>query len=356
MRPITLISALAATLNLLAGTALAGVWTWPVRGPVITAYRNGDDPYAAGQHRGIDVGAPVGSRVVAAAGGTVTFVGIAGSSGLTVSERTADGRFDLSYLHLSAASVHRGEAVAEGAALGAVGVSGRRSAEAPHLHFGVREAGSRSAYRDPLDFLAPPPAADAPDPAPAPVPVTQPAEPEPVAAGPAPAPAVPAAASAPAIPAAALAPPSPVSSAVPLPSPAVPHLAPAAAPSRFLHPSRGHVELPRGPMAPAGAKAAHGTARTEPHPDPRPEPLTGPDSVPAAAPTHGSGPSPAADRARGSHRTDKGIDLGWLAACVGLIAVATALGHPGGTRKTVARGRASLGALLRPASREGSAR
>ncbi len=158
MRPITLISALAATLYLLlCGPALAAGWTWPVRGPVITPYRNGDDPYAAGQHRGIDVGAPVGSRVVAAVGGTVTFVGVVGSSGLTVSERTADGRFDLSYLHLSAASVHRGEPVSEGAAVGAVGTSGRRSVEAPHLHFGVRDAGSRTAYRDPLDFLAPPP-------------------------------------------------------------------------------------------------------------------------------------------------------------------------------------------------------
>src|SRR6476661_2119093 len=98
MRPITLISALAATLSLLlCPSALAAGWTWPVRGPVITPYRNGDDPYAAGQHRGIDVEAPVGSRVVAAVGGTVTFVGVVGSSGLTVSERSADGRFDLSY-------------------------------------------------------------------------------------------------------------------------------------------------------------------------------------------------------------------------------------------------------------------
>src|SRR4051812_2992271 len=52
MRPTTFICALAATLQLLSGTALAAGWTWPIRGPVITAYRTGDDPYAAGQHRG----------------------------------------------------------------------------------------------------------------------------------------------------------------------------------------------------------------------------------------------------------------------------------------------------------------
>src|SRR4051794_28600681 len=117
MRPILLISALAATLQVLCGTALAdpgGGWTWPVRGPVLTAYRNGADPYAGGQHRGVDIGAPAGSRVVAAAGGTITFAGVVGSSGLTVSERTVDGRFDLSYLHLSGVAVHRGDTVAAG--------------------------------------------------------------------------------------------------------------------------------------------------------------------------------------------------------------------------------------------------
>src|ERR1700704_3279291 len=112
MRPITLICALAATALLPTAQALAaGGWTWPVRGPVITAFRNGDDPYAGGQHRGIDIGAPVGTTVVAGTGGTVTFAGVVGSSGLVVSQRSADGRFDLSYLHLSAASVRRGDVV-----------------------------------------------------------------------------------------------------------------------------------------------------------------------------------------------------------------------------------------------------
>src|SRR3954467_14347239 len=141
MRPPFFICALAATLQLLTGTALAGGWTWPIRGPVLTAYRNGGDPYAAGQHRGIDIGAPVGSRVAAAAGGTVTFAGVVGSSGLTVSERTADGRFDLSYLHLSSLAVQRGEVVTQGAPVGAVGVSGRRSVATPPLPLGAPQAG-----------------------------------------------------------------------------------------------------------------------------------------------------------------------------------------------------------------------
>src|SRR3954462_15214849 len=121
MRPITLICVLAAALLLLPSDALAGGgWTWPIRGPVLTPYRNGGDPYAAAQHRGIDIGAPVGSRVVPAGGGTVTFARVVGSSGLTVSERAGDGRFQLSYLRLSTIAVHRGDVLTARSPVGAV--------------------------------------------------------------------------------------------------------------------------------------------------------------------------------------------------------------------------------------------
>src|SRR3954463_3443942 len=100
-------------------------WVWPLRGEVITPYRNGDDPYAGGQHRGIDVAAPVGTPVGAAPAGTVTFAGGAASSGLTVTVRTVDGRFDTSYLHLSSLAVRAGARVVLGERIGAVGTSGR---------------------------------------------------------------------------------------------------------------------------------------------------------------------------------------------------------------------------------------
>ncbi|MFL5887316.1 MAG: M23 family metallopeptidase, partial [Thermoleophilaceae bacterium] len=152
MKPLTFLATLTVALQLFSSSAVAaGDWTWPVRGEVITQYRNGSDPYAAGQHRGIDIAGKVGDPVVAATAGTVTFAGVAGSSGLTVSVRTADGRFDTSYLHLSSAAVRAGQSVSAGKRIGAVGVSGQRSAEQPHLHFGVREAGQRQAYRDPLE-------------------------------------------------------------------------------------------------------------------------------------------------------------------------------------------------------------
>ncbi|HEX2161009.1 MAG TPA: M23 family metallopeptidase [Thermoleophilaceae bacterium] len=135
-------------------SALAENWTWPVRGHVLAAYVNAGGPYAPGQHRGIDVSASTGAPVVAAAGGKVRFAGLVGSSGLTVSVRTADGRFDTSYLHLATATVRAGQTVAPGQRIGTVGTSGRGSTAAPHLHFGVRYAGT-GRYRDPLDFLPP---------------------------------------------------------------------------------------------------------------------------------------------------------------------------------------------------------
>jgi murein DD-endopeptidase MepM/ murein hydrolase activator NlpD len=118
-----------------------------VRGTVITAYRNAASPYASGQHRGIDIAAPVGTPAVSATAGSVRFVGRVGWSGLVVSIRTADGRYDTSYLHLSTIAVRRGQAVLRGQRVGAVGTTGRRSARQPHLHFGVRDAGTRR-YHD----------------------------------------------------------------------------------------------------------------------------------------------------------------------------------------------------------------
>ena len=178
-----LIAFLALTAFFAAASSADAAWVWPVAGKVITPYRNGTDPYAAGQHRGIDIAAPVGTPVVAATAGEVRFAGTAGSSGLTISIRTADG-YDTSYLHLSSLSIRAGAPVSTGQRIGAVGVTGVRSATAPHLHFGVRDAGTRHDYHDPLVFLPPPPAPHAPPaPSPAPAPAPAPAPPAPAPVG-----------------------------------------------------------------------------------------------------------------------------------------------------------------------------
>jgi len=43
-----------------------------------------------------------------------------------------------------------------------------------------------------------------------------------------------------------------------------------------------------------------------------------------------------------------GFDAGWLAACVGLVAAACALGRPDSTKTLAIRGRDAFATLLRP--------
>jgi hypothetical protein len=132
-------------------------WTWPVAGPVITPYLNDNArPYAGGMHRGIDIAAPVGTKVVAARTGSVTYAGSLGSSGLTVAIATSDGAYVTSYLHLSQISVKRGDTVDRDDEVGAVGTTGTRSAGEPHLHFGVRRADQPDSYVDPQWLLPSP--------------------------------------------------------------------------------------------------------------------------------------------------------------------------------------------------------
>src|SRR5690242_13792322 len=83
--------------------ALPGVaeaWTWPADGAVLRPFSLGSDPYAAGQHRGLDIAGPSGASVRAAAGGTVSFAGKVPGNGLVVSIETADG-YTVTLTHLA---------------------------------------------------------------------------------------------------------------------------------------------------------------------------------------------------------------------------------------------------------------
>lgn len=170
----------AVVLAALLAASAAGAWTWPVDGPVLRPFSLTQNPYAGGQHRGIDIGAPVGARVVAPVAGTVSFAGSIPGGGRALTIRTSDG-FAVTLLQLGAVSVVRGAVVEEGAAVGEVGESADAVTAQPHVHLGVRTAGDADGYLDALGFLAarepaPVPPSSAPDPAPAPAPETPPAE------------------------------------------------------------------------------------------------------------------------------------------------------------------------------------
>jgi hypothetical protein len=166
-----------------------------VQGPVLEKFVLGSDPYAAGQHRGIDIGAVSGDPVLAATAGTVSFVGTVPVSGKVVTIQTADG-YSVTLTHLGSASVRRGETVAEGAVVGTIGPTGEIEHDTPYVHLGLRHSEDPNGYVDPLLFLpapAAPPTAPSPTPpaAPAPSPAPPPVSAPPAARVPAPAVSVP---------------------------------------------------------------------------------------------------------------------------------------------------------------------
>jgi murein DD-endopeptidase MepM/ murein hydrolase activator NlpD len=148
------------------GVPPALAWAWPVDGPVLQPFTyDRSQPYAAGQHRGIDIGAPTGATVRAPAGGTVTFAGSVPGGGKAVTIQTPDGH-SATLVHLGSIAVARSAAVAEGEVVGSVGPSGEPELDQPYVHFGVRLTADEEGYLDPLGFLTgvgpPPPAPETP--------------------------------------------------------------------------------------------------------------------------------------------------------------------------------------------------
>ncbi len=101
-------------------------------------------------HSGLDLMAPYGSPIRAAAGGTVVYAGWYFAYGKIVDIRHADGLITR-YGHMSAFApgIEPGAPVAAGAVIGQVGQTGR--AHGPHVHFEVRVDGHAV---DPRPYLA----------------------------------------------------------------------------------------------------------------------------------------------------------------------------------------------------------
>jgi hypothetical protein len=127
-------------------------WTWPSDGSVLRPFVLGDDPYAGGQHRGVDIGGELGADVRAAASGSVSFAGTVPGGGKTITIQTADG-YAVTLLQLGQILVVRGQVVEEGAVVARVGPSGDEVTVEPHVHLGVRVASDPHAYLDPLTLL-----------------------------------------------------------------------------------------------------------------------------------------------------------------------------------------------------------
>lgn len=95
------------------------------------------DPFtgAGAMHAGLDFKGPVGTPILAAAHGRVTFAGFHGGYGKTVEITHANGLLTR-YAHLSGVHVTRGQMVHRGLQIGRMGSTGRSTGS--HLHFEVR--------------------------------------------------------------------------------------------------------------------------------------------------------------------------------------------------------------------------
>ena len=89
------------------------------------------------RHRGVDLFAPRGTPVLAAAAGRVWRVGWDDLGGRVVWQRDGAHGAWLYYAHLDRQLVHFGQRVSAGDMIGLVGNTGNARTTPPHLHFGV---------------------------------------------------------------------------------------------------------------------------------------------------------------------------------------------------------------------------
>ena len=120
---------------------------WPLAKPILTSLfgkRWGRD------HEGIDMKAPIGTPVLAAADGEVLYAGdkVRGYGNMVVLQHAGD--LVTVYAHNSLLLVHVGDRITAGQEISRVGDTGH--ATGPHLHFEVRR---KQEPQDPLQFLPP---------------------------------------------------------------------------------------------------------------------------------------------------------------------------------------------------------
>jgi murein DD-endopeptidase MepM/ murein hydrolase activator NlpD len=119
--------------------------TIPTTLPVAMGYYSSNfgyrvDPFNGRQafHTGVDLIAPTGTPVMAAAGGVVSKAAFVPDYGNFI-DVDHDNGLTSRYAHLSKTLVRVGDVVMKGQVIAAVGSTGR--ATGPHLHFEVREKG-----------------------------------------------------------------------------------------------------------------------------------------------------------------------------------------------------------------------
>lgn len=118
-----------------------------------TASRGG----GARLHEAIDIIAPTGTSVVAAAPGIIEKLFVSDDGGNTIYIRSNDKRTIHYYAHLDQYSdgLKEGQRIQSGQRLGTVGSSGNATVDAPHLHFAVMRTTPEAKWWEPSSAVNP---------------------------------------------------------------------------------------------------------------------------------------------------------------------------------------------------------
>jgi murein DD-endopeptidase MepM/ murein hydrolase activator NlpD len=122
-----------------------GPFAWPVQGKVISAFGSSKD---GTKNDGINIAAPSGAPVVAAADGVVAYAGneLRGFGNMILIRH--EGGYVTAYAHNASLLVKKGDKVKRGQTIARVGATG--SVFGPQLHFEIRK-GTQPV--DPMTFL-----------------------------------------------------------------------------------------------------------------------------------------------------------------------------------------------------------
>lgn len=128
-----------------------GGYAWPCNGIrwITSLFGGRQSPGGIGStnHKGVDIGTPMGTPILAAKNGTVTWSSWKGGYGECIIINHGKGNSTL-YGHLSGYNVKMGDTVTQGQVIGYSGSTGNSTG--PHLHFGIME---NNTWVDPLNYL-----------------------------------------------------------------------------------------------------------------------------------------------------------------------------------------------------------
>ncbi|MFA1822172.1 peptidoglycan DD-metalloendopeptidase family protein [Virgibacillus oceani] len=130
------------------------IFIWPASGTFTSDFGNRTHPVYGTQrlHGGVDIAAPIGTPVKAAASGVVSSAGTMGGFGnaILITHTIGGQTYTTLYAHLNSISVSAGQTVSQGQNIGEMGNTGVSTG--PHLHFEVHPGGYKNP-QNPLQYL-----------------------------------------------------------------------------------------------------------------------------------------------------------------------------------------------------------